>query len=100
MDHVAERTALYGRIKHEINCNPVKNPESDSFLNSRAIEAMRPKTTVKFGDAQKGVMKQFGHESATSFIVCLPFAGVAAFFGLTPTPENRTYGCQAEEDGY
>jgi transcription initiation factor TFIIF subunit beta len=43
-----ERTAIAGRVKHEINCIAVVNEESDRILAQRTTEAMKPKRFTKF----------------------------------------------------
>lgn len=71
---IPKKTTVAGRVRHELNCAPVKNPESDIILNERARAAMIPKAQVKFGDASKpefriigsgGIASQF---HATDFI--------------------------------
>ncbi|KAL1901837.1 hypothetical protein Sste5346_001540 [Sporothrix stenoceras] len=71
---IPKKTTVAGRVRHELNCAPVKNVESDMILNERARAAMIPKAQVKFGDASKpefriigsgGIASQF---HATDFI--------------------------------
>ncbi|OAA56617.1 transcription initiation factor beta subunit [Niveomyces insectorum RCEF 264] len=68
------KTTVSGRIRHELNCAPVKNPESDFILNERARAAMVPKAQVKFGDASKPEFRIIGsggianHTYASDFI--------------------------------
>lgn len=81
---MAEKTAIYGKVRHELSCVPVKNPESEHILNERARAAMLPKAQVKFGDASVAGFRVIGggriadHNYATDFIVriptCCPFS--------------------------
>ncbi len=75
LTYPAEKTAIYGKIKHELNCVPVKNAEYEYLAAKRAAEALDQKPMVKFVDASKGALRIFGsntiaaHERATGFIV-------------------------------
>lgn len=44
----AERTVLLGKIKHDVNCVPVENEESERIITARTVEAMQPKLHTKF----------------------------------------------------
>jgi transcription initiation factor TFIIF subunit beta len=71
-----EKTAIAGRIKHELVCTPVPNIETDSILQQRAIDAMKPKaqttilSSLPFGP--NGIIHagtQRAHEAFEGFIV-------------------------------
>ncbi|CAK7214485.1 hypothetical protein SCUCBS95973_002162 [Sporothrix curviconia] len=57
---IPKKTTVSGRVRHELNCAPVKNVESDMILNERARAAMIPKAQVKFGDASKPEFRIIG----------------------------------------
>ncbi|CAK7236211.1 hypothetical protein SEUCBS140593_009541 [Sporothrix eucalyptigena] len=57
---IPKKTTVSGRVRHELNCAPVKNAESDMILNERARAAMIPKAQVKFGDASKPEFRIIG----------------------------------------
>ncbi|ERS96071.1 transcription initiation factor TFIIF subunit beta [Sporothrix schenckii 1099-18] len=57
---IPKKTTVAGRVRHELNCAPVKNAESDLILNERARAAMIPKAQVKFGDASKPEFRIIG----------------------------------------
>ncbi|CAK7564023.1 MAG: hypothetical protein SEPTF4163_001906 [Sporothrix epigloea] len=57
---IPKKTTISGRVRHELNCAPVKNTESDMILNERARAAMIPKAQVKFGDASKPEFRIIG----------------------------------------
>ncbi|KAL8303545.1 hypothetical protein RB600_007142 [Gaeumannomyces tritici] len=47
---IPKKTKIAGRVRHELNCIPVDNPETDHMLALRAIEASKPTATVTFID--------------------------------------------------
>lgn len=48
---MVERTAIAGKVKHEINCVPVENEETKYLLAVMATETMKPKHVTKFINA-------------------------------------------------
>lgn len=47
---IPKKTKIAGRVRHELNCIPVDNPETDHMLALRAIEASKPTAVVTFID--------------------------------------------------
>ncbi|RDW60152.1 hypothetical protein BP5796_11758 [Coleophoma crateriformis] len=45
---IPKRTVLLGKIKHDVNCVPVENEESERIITARTVEAMQPKLHTKF----------------------------------------------------
>ncbi|PQE04081.1 hypothetical protein CJF31_00003197 [Rutstroemia sp. NJR-2017a BVV2] len=45
---IPKKTALAGRIVHELNCIAVQNEETQRILAQRTLEAMKPKLGTKF----------------------------------------------------
>jgi transcription initiation factor TFIIF subunit beta len=70
---LAEKTAVAGRIKHELVCTPVQNAETEHILNLRAMEALRPKATTKVVHyLPDGVLNQEeGDARFQGFVVCV-----------------------------
>lgn len=44
---IPKKTVLAGTVKHEINCAPVQNAESDRILAERTLAEMKPKAVTK-----------------------------------------------------
>ncbi|KAE8444694.1 hypothetical protein EG329_014352 [Mollisiaceae sp. DMI_Dod_QoI] len=45
---IPKRTAIAGKVAHEVNCIAVINEESERILGQRTLEAMKPKRHTKF----------------------------------------------------
>ncbi|ORY66289.1 transcription initiation factor IIF, beta subunit-domain-containing protein [Pseudomassariella vexata] len=43
---IPKKTALAGRFRHELNCQPVMTPETKHILAMRASDALKPKATT------------------------------------------------------
>jgi transcription initiation factor TFIIF subunit beta len=51
---IPKKTALAGRVAHEVNCVPVDNPETNRILTERTLAAMKPKSSTVFLAGNKG----------------------------------------------
>jgi transcription initiation factor TFIIF subunit beta len=47
---IPKKTKIAGRVRHEVSCIPVNNPETDHMMAMRAIEASKPTATVVYMD--------------------------------------------------
>jgi transcription initiation factor TFIIF subunit beta len=83
-----ERTAIAGKVAHEVNCIAVINQESERILGQRTLDAMKPKRFTKFlnedlsalssGFIQPGTIH--AQNTFTDFIVCILvwFSGIVS----------------------
>ncbi|KAL1852732.1 hypothetical protein VTK73DRAFT_9171 [Phialemonium thermophilum] len=76
---IPKKTAIAGRIKHELSCTPVPNIETDHILQLRAMEAMKPKAqTTILGSLPYGpdgiihAGTQRAHDAFEGFIKTVP----------------------------
>jgi transcription initiation factor TFIIF subunit beta len=45
-----------GRVKHELNCHPVENPESRHILELRAKQQLEPRKQLKIVESASGIL--------------------------------------------
>lgn len=58
---IPKKTAIAGRIRHEILCTPLNNIETDYVMTQRALEATRPKNEVKIVNPSALGRRRFEH---------------------------------------
>jgi transcription initiation factor TFIIF subunit beta len=76
---IPKKTAIAGRVKHEVLCAPLENVETDYLMTQHALGALKPKEEVKIINAAALGKARFEHlgaqladDSFRTFVVCFP----------------------------
>jgi transcription initiation factor TFIIF subunit beta len=56
-----------GRIKHELNCHPVENPESRHILELRAKQQLEPRKQLQILESTNGILLAGTNEANSRF---------------------------------
>lgn len=99
-DASAEKTTIAGKVKHEVQCTPVENAETNHLLALRAVELQAPKAKIKIEGKLPPTAPMNQADEWKGFVVrILVSFSTLALAHIHGTENHRHQALQGQEDG-